>query len=245
MWNDGRRRGAAGHRPALEALLLRAARRKPVRLPRRRTVNTFALQGGRRYDNAMKTRGGHRPVEWMLIGFIFVASGFGASDVLGAEKEKEKEKSPPPKKVVAKPTGWDKKALVPLSRAPITFRWADRNEEGEPIEEDKFVYVDLKGDPKDAAEPMRIVVNVAQQSDRYAAVRVWVKSNADDFIERLNANRQRLIDITGTILGTKTMSQLESIGFRALLRAELMSAYNRAFKVHLITDVVLEGPAVQ
>lgn len=148
--------------------------------------------------------------------------------------------------VSTKPKGWNKKLAVPLTRMPITFKKAAVADKDKPADHDKFVVLDLKGDPKDIADAEKIVVNIARTGGtRFAAVRVWMMSDTDDFLVKLNANRERLIDITSGVVSSKTLEEIETLGFRNLLRAELLAAFNRALGGNLVREIIIDGPIIQ
>lgn len=176
---------------------------------------------------------------WIVAGLLLLQGslpGYSAEHAKSSPKKGEK---------VVPLKGRNKDLPVPLARTAITFRPAEKSDEGEPVGEDRFVNVDLKGDPKEVAEPARIIANIAQRADRFAGVQVWLKSNEDDFLQKLNDNRQRLIDIVGGILRNKGLSQLETPGIRTILGAEFLSAFNKEFGSYVVKEVIVEGPFLQ
>jgi flagellar basal body-associated protein FliL len=135
------------------------------------------------------------------------------------------------------------KVAVPLCRMPIAYK--PKPDDKDSLDTDKYVVLDLKGEPKDLAEPEKIVVNVARtQGTRYAVARITMYSEAENFVEQVNLYREKLLDVAHGALSSKTLEELDTPGFKNVLKAELIGAFNRVFKANLVSGLTVD-PLVQ
>lgn len=129
---------------------------------------------------------------------------------------------------------------VPLTREIVAFQPARDPEDKKPDDVDKIVILDAKGEPKDVAQPDKIVVNVAKSNGRaYAVVRLSLKGGGDELIPQINLNRERLLDVATGTLSSKTLEEIDNPGFRNLLRSELLTLFNQVLNGNVISEVVI------
>jgi flagellar basal body-associated protein FliL len=166
-----------------------------------------------------------------------------AEDAHGKAPAKDAHGKAPAKDAHGKATssskpGWrNVKLPVPLTRDAVMFVEKDTSKPGDT---DKFVTLDIKGDPKELAQSDKIVVNIANTSgQRYVLVRISMISDHPEFVERLNENRERLIDTASGSLSSKTLEDLNKIGFKTLLKSELQSLFNQQLSSAIIQEVLL------
>lgn len=129
---------------------------------------------------------------------------------------------------------------VPLTREIVAFQPARAPDPTKPDDVDKIVILDAKGEPKDVAQPDKIVVNVANSNGRaYAVVRLSLKGGSEDLIPLINLNRERLLDVATGTLSSKTLDEIDKPGFRNVLRSELLALFNQALGGNALSDVVI------
>ncbi len=129
---------------------------------------------------------------------------------------------------------------VPLTREIVAFLPARAAEEGKPQDADKMVVLDSKGEAKDVAQPDKILANVANAGGRaYAVARVSLKGPGSDFVQIVNLNRERLLDVATGTLGSKTLEEIEKPGFRNVFRSELLALFNQVLGGNAVSEVVI------
>ncbi|MBM3832089.1 MAG: flagellar basal body-associated FliL family protein [Verrucomicrobia bacterium] len=135
------------------------------------------------------------------------------------------------------------KLAVPLTRDAIAFAPKDPDN---PRDVDKIVILDTKGETKDMAQSDKIVVNVANTGGgRYVLARLSFMSDHQEFLDRLNENRERLIDVAVGTLSNKTLEELNRPGYRTLLKSELRDLFNQQLGVTMIQEVVIHDLVIQ
>ncbi len=129
---------------------------------------------------------------------------------------------------------------VPLTREIVAYQSPRPAEEGKPEDVEKFVVLDSKGEAKDVAQADKIVVNVAKSGGRaYGVGRFALRGAGDDFVQQVNLNRERLLDVATGTLSSKTLDEIETPGFRNLLRAELLALFNQVLGGNAVSEVVI------
>ena len=92
----------------------------------------------------------------------------------------------------------------------------------------------------------KILVNVAgTMMTRYLMTSMTLVGNTADFKEKIEANRDQLIDVANGSLGTKTIADLEKPGARNVIRSELLTAFNNALGGPLVQDIYITEQAIQ
>ena len=152
----------------------------------------------------------------------------------GASKEKSKKRSG-----VERNT----KLPIPLTRDAVAYHPRDPDKEGD---YDKIVVLDLKGEPRDEAKSDKIIVNIANTGgSRFAVIRISLVGEHESLIERINENRERLLDRASGLLEMKTQDDVEKPGFRSLLKAELLSSFNEILKRGTLQEVIITEFVIQ
>jgi flagellar basal body-associated protein FliL len=134
----------------------------------------------------------------------------------------------------------DPELPVPLTREIVAWQPARAADPSKPDDVEKIVSLDSKGEPKDVAQADKIVVNVARSNGRaYAVGRFSLKGPGEKFVQQVNLNRERLLDVVTGTLSSKTLEEFETPGFKNLLRAELMALFNQVLGGNAVTEVVI------
>lgn len=92
----------------------------------------------------------------------------------------------------------------------------------------------------------KILVNVAGTAGtRYLVANITLVGKKADLKEKVESNDPELRDAASSILGIKTISDLEKPGMRNMIRSELIAAFNDILGKESITDIFLTEFAVQ
>ncbi|MBM3839812.1 MAG: flagellar basal body-associated FliL family protein [Verrucomicrobia bacterium] len=142
-----------------------------------------------------------------------------------------------------KATGRNTKLPVPLTRDAVAYHPGDDTKEGD---SPKYVLLDLKGEPRDEAKSDKIVVNLAGTSaTRFAVARLSLLGEHQELVERVNFNRERLLDVASGTLSSLTLDDVEKPGFRNLLRQQLVALFNDIMGRGTIQEVIITEFIVQ
>ncbi len=92
----------------------------------------------------------------------------------------------------------------------------------------------------------KMLVNVAgTMGTRYLMTSVTLVGSTPDFKNKIDDNKDQLMDLaTGTLSG-KTISDLEKPGARNVIRAELMTVFNSALGGPLVQEIYITEMAIQ
>jgi flagellar FliL protein len=92
----------------------------------------------------------------------------------------------------------------------------------------------------------KMLVNVAgTMGTRYLMTSVTLVGTTSDFKDKIEENKDQLMDLaTGTLSG-KTIADLEKPGARNVIRAELMTVFNSALGGPLVHDIYITELAIQ
>lgn len=152
----------------------------------------------------------------------------------GASKEKGKKKNKGQRNT---------KLPIPLTRDAVAYHSKDDSKEGD---SDKFVLLDLKGEPRDEAKSDKIVVNLAGMSaTRFAVARLSLIGEHQDLVERVNVSRERMLDVASGALSSLSLDDVEKPGFRNLLRQQLLALFNDILGRGTIQEVIITEFIVQ
>ncbi|MCX8155489.1 MAG: flagellar basal body-associated FliL family protein [Verrucomicrobiae bacterium] len=100
--------------------------------------------------------------------------------------------------------------------------------------------------PKQTVQLNKVLVNVAGSvGTRYLVANYTLVGTAPDFKDRIEANRDMLLDLAAGVMSTKTISDLEKPGARNLIRNELMSVFNNALGANLVKEIYITEFAIQ
>ena len=92
----------------------------------------------------------------------------------------------------------------------------------------------------------KVLVNVAGTAGtRYLVATITLVGKKADLKEKVEASDPELRDAASSILGIKTISDLEKPGMRNIIRSELIAAFNDILGKESITDIYLTEFAVQ
>lgn len=100
---------------------------------------------------------------------------------------------------------------------------------------------------KPVAVPLnKLLVNVAgTMGARYLLVSLSVVGSGTDFKDRMQEHDAQLRDAASSVLGTKTLTDLEKPGERNLIRNELISSFNTVLGDSVIQDIYIPEFAIQ
>jgi flagellar FliL protein len=92
----------------------------------------------------------------------------------------------------------------------------------------------------------KLLVNVAgTMGTRYLMTSVTLVSNTADFKNRIDENRDQLMDLATGALSSKTISDLEKPGARNVIRSELMTVFNNALGGPVVQEIYITELAIQ
>jgi flagellar FliL protein len=103
------------------------------------------------------------------------------------------------------------------------------------------------GKEKTVSVPMnKLLVNVAgTMGARYLLVSLSIVGNTPDFKEKMQERDAQLRDAASSVLGAKTLADLEKPGARNLIRNELISSFNGILGDSVVQDIYLPEFAIQ
>lgn len=92
----------------------------------------------------------------------------------------------------------------------------------------------------------KVLVNVAgTMGTRYLVANITLVGSNPSLKARVDENDPQLRDSAGSILSSKSISDLEKPGMRNLIRAELISAFNEILGKDLVAEIYLTEFAIQ
>jgi flagellar FliL protein len=92
----------------------------------------------------------------------------------------------------------------------------------------------------------KVLVNVSGTAGtRYLVATITLVGKKADIKEKVETNDPELRDAASSILGIKTISDLEKPGMRNIIRSELIAAFNDILGKESVTDIYLTEFAVQ
>jgi flagellar FliL protein len=92
----------------------------------------------------------------------------------------------------------------------------------------------------------KMIVNVAGTlGTRYLVASVTLVGGAAGFKDRVEQQRDRLLDVANSTLSNKTIADLEAPGARNQIRAELMSGFNSALGEGAVKEIFITEFAIQ
>ncbi len=102
------------------------------------------------------------------------------------------------------------------------------------------------GKAKTKVSLSKIVVNVSGSlGTRLLLASLTLAGNGGDFKTKVEDNNDQLRDIASSILGSKTIADLEKPESRNLIRAELLSQFNTALGNGFIQEIYITELAIQ
>lgn len=92
----------------------------------------------------------------------------------------------------------------------------------------------------------KMLVNVAgTMGTRYLMTSVTLVGNKADFKDKIEENKDQLMDLATGALSSKTISDLEKPGARNVIRAELMTVFNNALGGSVVQEIYITELAIQ
>jgi flagellar protein FliL len=92
----------------------------------------------------------------------------------------------------------------------------------------------------------KMLVNVAgTMGTRYLMTSVTLVGNTPDFKNKIEENKDQLLDLAANTLSTKTISDLEKPGARNIIRSELITVLNNALGGSLVQEIYITELAIQ
>ena len=105
-----------------------------------------------------------------------------------------------------------------------------------------------KGDPKTKvlAPLTKVLVNVfGTGGARYLIVSMTLVGNTPEFKTKVEENKDQLLDAAASTLASKSITDLERLGVRNQIRAELVTVFNTVLKATPVQEIYLTEFAVQ
>jgi flagellar basal body-associated protein FliL len=92
----------------------------------------------------------------------------------------------------------------------------------------------------------KILVNVAgTMMTRYLMTSMTLVGNTSDFKDKIEANKDQLLDVARSALKTKTIADLERPGAGNEMRSELLTVFNNTLGGPVVQDIYITEQAVQ
>lgn len=102
------------------------------------------------------------------------------------------------------------------------------------------------GKPKNKHQLEKMIVNVSGSGGtRLLLVSLTLAGNKSDFSKIVEGNTDQLRDIASSILGSKTITDLERPDARNILRSELLSQFNAALGEGTVSEIYITELAIQ
>ncbi|MGA2747855.1 MAG: flagellar basal body-associated FliL family protein [Verrucomicrobiota bacterium] len=104
----------------------------------------------------------------------------------------------------------------------------------------------IEGKNKVTVPLNKLLVNVAgTMGTRYLMTSLTLVGTDPNLKNKIDENRDQLMDLATSALSTKTISDLEKPGARNVIRAELLTAFNSALGGPLIKEIYITELAIQ
>jgi flagellar FliL protein len=128
-------------------------------------------------------------------------------------------------------------SAAPDSSAPATSSSASAPEAGK---------TGAAGGTKVMVPMNKLLVNVAgTMGTRYLMTSVTLVGNTADFKDKIEGNKDQLMDLATGALCSKTIADLEKPGARNVIRSELMTVLNNALGGPVIQEIYITELAIQ
>jgi flagellar protein FliL len=104
----------------------------------------------------------------------------------------------------------------------------------------------VSGKTKVTVSLNKLLVNVAgTMGTRYLMTSVTLVGDASDFKDKIDDNKDQLLDLATGALTVKTISDLEKPGARNVIRAELLTVFNNALGGPVVKEIYITEMAIQ
>ena len=92
----------------------------------------------------------------------------------------------------------------------------------------------------------KVLVNISgSMGTRYLMANLTLVGTAADFKDKIEANKDQLLDVASGTLGAKSINDLEKQAARNVLRSELLLAFNAAVGDGTVKDIYITEFAIQ
>ena len=92
----------------------------------------------------------------------------------------------------------------------------------------------------------KVLVNISGSlGTRYLMANLTLVGTTPDFKEKVESNKDQLLDLANGTLATKTINDLEKQGARSIIRSELLLAFNTAIGEGTVKDIYITEFAIQ
>jgi len=92
----------------------------------------------------------------------------------------------------------------------------------------------------------KVLVNISgSMGTRYLMANITLVGTSADFKDKVEANKDQLLDVASGTLGAKTINDLEKQGARNMIRSELLLAFNGAIGDGAVKDLYITEFAIQ
>jgi flagellar FliL protein len=100
--------------------------------------------------------------------------------------------------------------------------------------------------PDASYEFSNIVVNLSGAGGtRYLKASFTVEGSKADFQQTITANKNQLLDVAISVLGSKSMDDLEGAGSKNMVRNDLLASFNQALKEPVVEELFFTEFVVQ
>ena len=125
---------------------------------------------------------------------------------------------------------------VPLTRQRIVFNPAGL------AQGRQNMFLNEKGEP---AASDNIVVNIKGSANKFAIARFSVVGDPQNLIRLLTEKNDRLFDIVVAVFGAKSLEEIETVGFKKVLKSELQTQINQVPGGECVKEVIITAFIVQ
>jgi flagellar protein FliL len=102
------------------------------------------------------------------------------------------------------------------------------------------------GKTKPTVALSKLLVNISgTMGTRYLMTSVTLVGKDASFKDKIEENRDQLMDLANSTLSSKTITDLEKPGIRNVIRAELISVFNTALGSPLVQEIYITELAIQ
>jgi|ERR1043166_7471719 flagellar FliL protein len=100
--------------------------------------------------------------------------------------------------------------------------------------------------PKTMVPMSKVLVNVSgSMGTRYLLANMTLVGTSADFKDKIESNRDQLVDLAAGVLGSKTINDLEKPGARNMIRTEIISVFNNALGEGTVQEIYMTEFAIQ
>ena len=136
--------------------------------------------------------------------------------------------------------------LIPRIKAAVIQQGGGKGDAGKAGMGEKSHDKKSEGKPEPSYEFSNIVVNLSgSNSTRYLKASFTVSGDKPDLPQIVTENKNQLLDVAINVLGSKSMSDLESPSSKNMVRNDLIESFNQALKNKVIERLYFTEFVVQ